>query len=219
MERHTHLCLLQQACAATAPKPKLQTRRPVVYSKSSTFGAQLPVAARNGHRWRMSRWLDNRAEIEVPVPLEVCWSLWEDRERIPQWMPWIKSVAVQKDNPALSRWTLATNMFGRDWEFSWISRNLAPVKNQKIHWISEPGSASLGLNVNNRGQVRFIRRPNGCNVSLSISYEVPEVLAPFANALTPTVEGIISRDMERFKDYATKYAQASASSKQQVPRQ
>lgn len=28
---------------------------------------------------------------------------------------------------------------------------------------------------------RFVRRPTGCNVSLSISYEVPEVLAPFAN--------------------------------------
>jgi len=33
-----------------------------------------------------------RAAIEVPVPLEICWVLWEDRERIPQWMPWIKSV-------------------------------------------------------------------------------------------------------------------------------
>lgn len=54
-----------------------------------------------------------RTEIEVPVPLEICWSLWEDRERIPQWMPWIKTVTVQKDNPALSRWTLAQNMFGR----------------------------------------------------------------------------------------------------------
>lgn len=28
---------------------------------------------------------------------------------------------------------------------------------------------------------RFIRKPTGVNVSLSISYEVPEVLAPFAN--------------------------------------
>lgn len=28
---------------------------------------------------------------------------------------------------------------------------------------------------------RFIRKPTGCNVSLSISYEVPEPLAPFAN--------------------------------------
>lgn len=32
--------------------------------------------------------------------------------------------------------------------------------------------------------VRFVRRPTGCNVSLSISYEVPEVLAPFANVST-----------------------------------
>jgi hypothetical protein len=28
---------------------------------------------------------------------------------------------------------------------------------------------------------RFIRKATGVNVSLSISYEVPEVLAPFAN--------------------------------------
>ncbi|KAF6254160.1 hypothetical protein COO60DRAFT_1542994 [Scenedesmus sp. NREL 46B-D3] len=167
----------------------------------------------------MGRWLDNRAGIEVAVPLEVCWTLWEDRERIPLWMPWIKSVSVQQDNPALSRWTLATRQFGRDWEFSWLARNLAPVKNQKIHWISEPGSASMGLNINNRGQIRFIRRAGGCNVNLSISYEVPEVLAPFANALTPVVEGIIGQDMVRFKEYATAYAKAQASSQQQQQQQ
>lgn len=76
----------------------------------------------------------------------------------------------------------------RDWEFSWLSRNLAPVKNQKIHWVSEPGSASLGLNVNNRGQIRFIRRgPSACSVSLTISYEVPQILVPFANVSGATV--------------------------------
>jgi len=47
----------------------------------------------------------------------------------------------------------------RDWEFSWLARNLAPVRNQKIHWISEPGSASMGLNVNNRGQIRYVGAP------------------------------------------------------------
>eukprot|EP00882_Tetradesmus_deserticola_P023582 GHRQ01025677.1.p1 GENE.GHRQ01025677.1~~GHRQ01025677.1.p1 ORF type:complete len:147 (-),score=1.01 GHRQ01025677.1:138-578(-) len=81
--------------------------------KSSTFGRQLPVRASNGYRWSMGRWLENRAGIEVDVPLEVCWSLWEDRQRIPLWMPWIKSVTVQQDNPALSRWTLSTRQFGR----------------------------------------------------------------------------------------------------------
>jgi uncharacterized membrane protein len=37
--------------------------------------------------------LSYRADIEVAVPLEVCWSLWEDRERIPLWMPWFCIVA------------------------------------------------------------------------------------------------------------------------------
>jgi hypothetical protein len=54
-----------------------------------------------------------RAEVEVPVPLEVCWALWDDRERIPQWMPWIKSVKVLEEDPRLSRWTLSTHQFGR----------------------------------------------------------------------------------------------------------
>ena len=49
----------------------------------------------------------------MPVPLEVCWALWDDRERIPQWMPWIKSVKVLEDDPRLSRWTLSTHQFGR----------------------------------------------------------------------------------------------------------
>jgi type IV secretory pathway protease TraF len=33
-----------------------------------------------------------RASVDVPLPLEPCWVLWEDRGRIPTWMPWIKSV-------------------------------------------------------------------------------------------------------------------------------
>jgi hypothetical protein len=69
----------------------------------------------------------------------------------------------------------------RDWEFSWLSRNLQPIKFQKIHWVAEPGTASYGVSINNRGQVRFVRRPGGCRITLSISYEVPDVLAPFAN--------------------------------------
>ncbi|KAG2422351.1 hypothetical protein HXX76_016111 [Chlamydomonas incerta] len=149
----------------------------------------------------MSQWLENKASVEVAAPLETCWALWDDRERIPEWMPWIKSVKVLDTDPRLSRWTLATNQFGRDWEFSWLARNLPPVKNSKIHWVSERGSASLGLEIQNRGQIKFVRTsPSSCNITLIISYEVPDVLVPFANALTPLVEGIISKDMERFRE-------------------
>lgn len=101
-------------------------------------------------------------------------------------MPWIKTVKVQEDDPQLSKWTLSTNQFGRDWEFSWFALNMTPLRNQKIHWRSVPGSTggSLGssIEVANRGQIRFSKKgPEVCTVKLTISYEVPSVLAPFAN--------------------------------------
>jgi len=71
-----------------------------------------------------------------------------------------------------------------DWEFSWLARNLAPVRGQKIHWASEPGSSSGGavLDISNNGAVRFARRgPGAVAVRLTISYEVPGALAPFAS--------------------------------------
>lgn len=136
------------------------------------------------------------------MPLEEAYALWEDRERIPNWMPWITSVKVrsanhgtgsaehgaletlclatgsslsappllapwpappasaccllqvQPDDPRLSRWTLSTFQFNRQWEFSWMALNMTPLRNQKIHWRSVPGSVggSLGsaLEVQNR---------------------------------------------------------------------
>ncbi len=51
-----------------------------------------------------------------------------------------------------------------------------------LHFVTPPRLAVAGLEVANRGQIRFARRgANACNVSLTISYEVPDVLAPFAN--------------------------------------
>ncbi|KAL4450056.1 hypothetical protein ABPG77_010725 [Micractinium sp. CCAP 211/92] len=173
---------------------------------------RLRGARSNGSRWTASQWLENSAQIDCDVPLEEAFALWEDRERIPQWMPWITSVVVQQDDPRLSRWTLSTYQFNRQWEFSWLALNLTPLRNQKIHWRSVPGSTggSLGssLEVQNRGQIRFVRKgPNKCSVKLTISYEVPGVLAPFASLLTPVVEGILSTDMKRFADYAVQHRQ------------
>ena len=129
-------------------------------------------------------------------------------------MAWMQ---VQADDPSLSRWLLATEQFGRTWEFSWLAKNLAPVKFQKvrttmlqalpytlratllrhcersttdvrcagvqIHWRSVPGSSTMGnaLDIANRGQIRFRKiSADSCVIKLTISYEVPDILAPFA---------------------------------------
>lgn len=148
-------------------------------------------------------------------------------------MPWIASVTVLPDDgkgsgDKLSRWLLRTEQFGRSWEFSWLAQSLTPVKNQKIHWRSVQGSTSgaLGsaIDIANRGAIRFYRKSGGggggggasgssssggglkshCSIKITISYEVPDVLAPFASALTPLVERILAGDMERFKVLAEK---------------
>jgi len=43
---------------------------------------------------------------------------------------------VLPEDEKLSKWTLSTHQFGRDWEFSWISENMTPIRLQKIHWRS-----------------------------------------------------------------------------------
>lgn len=175
------------------------------------MGTELRGACSNGTRWTAAQWLENSAEQEVPIPVEKAFELWEDRERIPQWMPWITTVKVLPEDERLSRWTLSTEQFGRSWEFSWLAQNLTPVRPQKIHWRSVQGSTGgslgSGIDISNRGQIRFYRKsPSACSIKLTISYEVPDVLVPFAGAVTPIVEGILSRDLKRFANLAAQQA-------------
>lgn len=88
-----------------------------------------------------------------------------------------------------------------------MAQNLTPLKNQKIHWRSVPGSVggSFGsiAEIQNSGQIRFARKgASECSVKMTISYEVPDVLVPFVNLLNPVVHEILQRDMERFQKYA-----------------
>lgn len=167
------------------------------------LGGQLKHSCQNGSKWVAAQWLDNSAFLNVPVSIVDCWALWQDRELMPKWMPWITSVKLLEEDPALSRWTLSTYQFNRTWEFSWIARNLAPIPYQKIHWRSEPEGGNSFVELNNRGQVRFLPKADGsCGISITVSYEVPDILAPFANAVTPIVENVLLEDLKRFSQYA-----------------
>lgn len=62
----------------------------------------------------------------------------------------------------------------------------------QIHWRSMPGSSTMGtaLDIANRGQIRFRRTSaDSCVVKLTISYEVPDVLAPLAG-VRPTCSNV-----------------------------
>jgi len=153
-------------------------------------------------------WVESKAVVDVPVPLENCWKMWLKREAIPQWMPWVKSVEVDQNDDMLSRWTLQQEALGQTFEFSWQSRNLPPLEKKLIHWRSVDGSmggSGIGaaIQVKNKGAVKFRRKDEGtCEIQLVISYEVPDMLVPLGEGISPFVSGILQADMERFKQLA-----------------
>ncbi|GMJ09243.1 hypothetical protein HRI_004593500 [Hibiscus trionum] len=162
-------------------------------------------------------WQDCTAKIEVDVPASVAYNCYSDREAIPNWMPFISSVKscvgpcmvdghdfggkfdvwfFGFSTPELSRWSLKYNAFSRDLEFSWLARNMQPIPNQKIHWRSLEG-------LPNRGSVRFYPKgPSSCLIELTVSYEVPQLLAPVASVLQPFLENLLKSCLDRFARHA-----------------
>ena len=155
-------------------------------------------------------WKRNSAEVDVAVPVDTCWDLWEDRPRIPEWMGWISSVVVQEDDNRLSQWSLETEQFGQTFRFSWLAKNMTPIKHRLIHWVSvdTAGQSGRGLlqgfvNVKNKGEIQFrTLSEEACMIRLVISYQLPEVLLPLADLLKPTVDGILVEYMQKFQTVA-----------------
>jgi uncharacterized membrane protein len=141
----------------------------------------------------MADWLEHSVQVEVPIPIELAWSLWSDLEQMPRWMKWIDSVKILEDNPELSRWKLAAGRF----EFSWLSRILKQVPHQIIQWESVDG-------LPNQGAIRFYDRHGSSIVKLTFSYAIPGILGKLMDNLFlgRVVESTIQEDLERFRDYA-----------------
>ncbi|CAH1434207.1 unnamed protein product [Lactuca virosa] len=151
----------------------------------------------------LMEWQDCTVKMEIDVPISVAYNCYLDREAIPLWMPFISSVKILEEKPELSRWSLKYNAFGRDLEFSWLARNMQPIPNQKIHWRSLEG-------LPNRGAVRFFPKgSSSCLVELTVSYEVPQLLAPVASALQPFLKNLLGNGLERFANFARTYQHES----------
>ncbi|MED6120135.1 hypothetical protein PIB30_018163 [Stylosanthes scabra] len=163
-------------------------------------------------------WQDCTVKMEVDVPVSVAYACYSDREAIPNWMPFISSVKILPDKPDLSRWSLKYKAFGRDIEFSW----LAP------HSKSENPLAITGRSSKQRERMKekfpFSTTPrphppqptrlsetDGASIfkgffsQLTVSYEVPQLLAPVASALQPFLANLLDRGLERFARFAKSY--------------
>ena len=140
----------------------------------------------------MGRWLEHSVTSEIQAPVEQVWAVWSDLEAMPRWMRWIESVVTQPGDPDLTDWTLAAQGF----RFRWKVRITLRVDAQQLHWESVGGLPT-------KGAVRFYPQSPTCTaVKLSVSYELPAVLAPL---MEPSIlGGIVTKELQanldRFRD-------------------
>ncbi|BEV35210.1 SRPBCC family protein [Synechococcus sp. M16CYN] len=140
----------------------------------------------------MGRWLENTVTTEVQAYADKAWAVWSDLEAMPKWMRWIESVRMLDDDPDLTDWTLAAQGF----RFTWKARITQRVEAQQLHWESVNGLPT-------KGAVRFYPQSlERTMVKLSVSYELPGVLAPL---MEPSIlGGIVTKELQanldRFRD-------------------
>ncbi|MAR52659.1 MAG: hypothetical protein CMK50_05830 [Propionibacteriaceae bacterium] len=139
----------------------------------------------------MGRWLEHTVTTKVQAPVDRVWTVWSDLEAMPRWMRWIESVKT-RDDPDLTDWTLAAQGF----RFKWKARITNRVDQQQLQWGSVGGLPT-------KGAVRFYEEnPELTAVKLSVSYELPGVLAPL---MEPSIlGGIVTKELQanldRFRD-------------------
>ena len=139
----------------------------------------------------MGRWLEHSVTTEIAAPASRVWEVWSDLEAMPKWMRWIESVVTEPNDPDLTDWTLAAQGF----RFHWKARITQRVEAQQLHWESVGGLPT-------KGAVRFYPQAEALTaVKLSVSYELPGVLAPL---MEPTIlGGIVTKELQanldRFK--------------------
>jgi len=140
----------------------------------------------------MGRWLEHSVTTEIHAPVERVWAVWSDLEAMPRWMRWIESVVTRAEDPDLTDWTLAAQGF----RFQWQARITRRLEAQQLHWQSVGGLPT-------RGAVRFYPlSPERTAVKLTVSYELPGVLAPL---MEPSILGnIVTKELQanldRFRD-------------------
>ncbi len=148
----------------------------------------------------MGKWLEHTVISYIEAPKEYVWKVWSDLESMPLWMTWIESVkTVDQETstlPDLTEWTLAANGF----RFKWKAKINERVEAQKLKWESIGGLPTKGC-------VRFYEQPDKRTmVKLTISYELPQVLARFMaeNILGKMVTNELQTNINRFKKLVEK---------------
>ena len=143
----------------------------------------------------MGRWLEHQVITNINASVEEVWNVWSDLDAMPLWMTWIESVKTINDEtnvlPDLTEWTLAANGF----RFKWKAQIFERIDNESLQWKSVGGLPT-------KGSVQFFQEDNNVTrVKLSISYELPKIVARLMekNILGNLVTNELQTNLDNFK--------------------
>ncbi len=148
----------------------------------------------------MGRWLEHTVTSRIKAPVKQVWAVWSDLEAMPLWMSWIESVKTIDESattlPDLTEWTLAANGF----RFKWKAKINERIEAQKLQWSSVGGLPTNGC-------VRFYAEEDNLTiVKLSITYELPKILAPL---MEPTIlGGMVTNELQSNLDRFSKLVES-----------
>lgn len=107
--------------------------------------------------------LERQVEVDVACSVEQVYSLWNNLENVPRWMPLVKSVKPLTGETDLWRW-----QFGLRFPLivEWVSRIEQRIPGRLIAWKSVSG-------LHNRGKAEFFPSDRGCRLCLTLAFALP----------------------------------------------
>lgn len=130
--------------------------------------------------------------VRVNKPVSEVYSFWRKLENLPRFMRHLAK--VEELDSSRSRWT-AKGPAGVG-SVSWEAEILEDHQNEFISWSSLPGST-----LDNAGQVRFTKTPEGTEIHVQIAYRLPggDVGGAAAKLFGPMAEKMMRDDIRDFK--------------------
>lgn len=107
--------------------------------------------------------LERCVEIEVNCSVDEVYSLWDNLENMPKWMPFVKEVKIISEANHLSRWKFG---LGGLLQIEWTSRITERIPLRSIKWESVSG-------VPNCGYAQFFSTDRGCLLRLTLAFNLP----------------------------------------------
>lgn len=140
-----------------------------------------------------------RTRLSIDRPREMVYRYWRDLENLPNFMRHVKEVHT---NGNRSHW-VARSPLGM--KAQWNAEITQDTPNERLAWRSIAGS-----DIETRGELRF--RPSadgrGTELEAEMFYRLPG--GKLGRWLGGVTEGMIRRDLERFKDMIEQQASATA---------